>query len=174
MADRVKIERMAYGADAIGHLEGGKTVFVAGGAPGDVAEVDVVEDAGVTAEQLEREFGPRVARIVAGESEDKREGRRAADTWKERKQEAVDHLSKGSWEELAVCLGDKLSNMRSFRREIDGRGDGLWESFNQKDPREHAWYYRSLAEAMRPALGDTAAWQEYHRLTEEVFSRYDG
>lgn len=40
----VEIERMAYGADAIGHLPDGKTVFVEGGAPGDVAEVRVVED----------------------------------------------------------------------------------------------------------------------------------
>ena len=46
MTHTVEIERMAYGADAIGHLPDGKTVFVEGGAPGDVAEVEVVEDKG--------------------------------------------------------------------------------------------------------------------------------
>lgn len=40
------IERMAYGADAISHTEDGKTVFVAGGIPGDVVKAELVSDAG--------------------------------------------------------------------------------------------------------------------------------
>lgn len=44
MSERVQIQRMAYGPDAIGHLESGKTVFVGGAAPGDVVEIDVVEE----------------------------------------------------------------------------------------------------------------------------------
>ena len=40
----VEIERMAFGSDAIGHLPNGKTVFVEGGAPGDVAEIAVTEE----------------------------------------------------------------------------------------------------------------------------------
>ena len=50
---------------------------------------DVVEDADVTAGEIEREFGPRVAKLVASESEDKRTDRPAAETWRERKQETV-------------------------------------------------------------------------------------
>ena len=44
MTHVVEIERMAYGADAIAHLADGKTVFVAGGAPGDIVEIDIVEE----------------------------------------------------------------------------------------------------------------------------------
>lgn len=44
MSETLRIERMGYGADAVGRLEGGKTVFVEGGAPGDLAEVEVVEE----------------------------------------------------------------------------------------------------------------------------------
>ena len=40
----VEIERMAYGADAIGHLPNGKTVFVEGGVAGDIAEVELLEE----------------------------------------------------------------------------------------------------------------------------------
>lgn len=40
-AQRVEIERMAYGGDGVGHLEDGRTVFVAGGVAGDVADVRV-------------------------------------------------------------------------------------------------------------------------------------
>lgn len=35
---------MSYGADAVGRLESGKTVFVAGAVPGDVAEVRIVQE----------------------------------------------------------------------------------------------------------------------------------
>ncbi len=41
---RLSIERMAYGADAIAHADDGKTVFVAGGVPGDVVSACVTAD----------------------------------------------------------------------------------------------------------------------------------
>lgn len=44
MSEIVDIERMGYGAAAIGHLSSGKTVFVDGAAPGDACEVRVVEE----------------------------------------------------------------------------------------------------------------------------------
>ena len=44
MTETVRVERMGYGVDAVGRREDGKTVFVAGGAPGDVLEVEVVEE----------------------------------------------------------------------------------------------------------------------------------
>ena len=40
----VKIERMSYGPNAIGHLPDGKTVFVAGAAPDDTVEIEIAED----------------------------------------------------------------------------------------------------------------------------------
>lgn len=46
MAETIRIERMGSGAEAVGRTAEGKTVFVAGGAPGDVAEVDLIEDKG--------------------------------------------------------------------------------------------------------------------------------
>lgn len=43
-SESVSIERMSYGSAAVGRLSDGKTVFVEGAAPGDVVEVEVVED----------------------------------------------------------------------------------------------------------------------------------
>lgn len=40
------VERMAYGADAVAHASDGKTVFVAGGVPGDVVRAHVTSDGG--------------------------------------------------------------------------------------------------------------------------------
>lgn len=44
MEETITIERMGYGAEAVGRLENGKAVFVEGGAPGDTATVEIVED----------------------------------------------------------------------------------------------------------------------------------
>ena len=47
---------------------------------------DVIEDAGVTKEELEEKFGSRVAFLVESESEDK------SRSWMERKGTTVEHL----------------------------------------------------------------------------------
>lgn len=44
MLETVTIERLCYGPAAIAHLANGKTVFVEGGAVGDVAAIEVVDD----------------------------------------------------------------------------------------------------------------------------------
>lgn len=42
--ETMTIERMGYGPEAIAHLENGKTVFVMGGVPGDIARVAITEE----------------------------------------------------------------------------------------------------------------------------------
>lgn len=134
---------------------------------------DVVEDTDVTIDEVEDLFGTRVAGIVAGDSENKREGLLAADTWKVRKAESIERMaSAGDAGVRMVCLGDKLSNIRAIQRDYDGLGDGLWERFNQKDPAEHAWYYSAIADALRGELGGTDAWREYDERVSAVFGRY--
>ncbi len=98
---------------------------------------DTVEDTSVTVERLEKEFGPRVAVLVASVSEDKKKERTAESTWKERKQETIDGLKNASRDTKLLCLGDKLSNLREMSEDYADIGDELWERFNQKDKRMH-------------------------------------
>ncbi len=44
MREIVHIEKMSYGSDAIAHLKDGRVVFVAKGVPGDLAEIEIVEE----------------------------------------------------------------------------------------------------------------------------------
>ncbi len=46
MTEVLHIEKMSYGPAAIAHLASGKTAFVSGGVPGDVAEVAITQDHG--------------------------------------------------------------------------------------------------------------------------------
>ena len=80
---------------------------------------DVIEDAGVTYDCIREQFGERVAELVKGESEDK------SKTWQERKQATICHMAKASREEKMICLGDKVSNLRSMAADHLAVGDSV-------------------------------------------------
>ena len=130
---------------------------------------DTVEDTDVTVEQLKAEFGERIASLVADESDVMPEGMTEEASWHQRKQSAIDRLSKASHDAKIVALGDKLSNMRAIARDYTEIGDALWSRFHAKNPKDHEWHYRGLADALRE-LSDTFAYQEFERLINQVFN----
>ena len=132
---------------------------------------DVVEDAGITIEEIEEKFGTRVRELVESETEDKRAELPPADTWRIRKEESLAVLK--NTEDVAVLmvwLGDKLANMRAIYRDWKVEGDAMWQRFNQKDVNEQAWYYKSITK-LTERLSFTSAWIEYKTLTELVFGK---
>ena len=132
---------------------------------------DVVEDAGVTIEEIEEKFGKRVRELVESETEDKRADLPPSDTWRIRKEEPLGMLK--NTDDIAVLmvwLGDKLANMRSIYRDFKLEGIKMWQRFNQKDANEQAWYYRSILK-LTERLSHTSAWLEYKALTELVFGK---
>ena len=131
---------------------------------------DTVEDTDVTVEQLRAEFGDRIAELVAAESDAFVEGVSEEDSWHARKQAAIDRLARAPHDAKMVALGDKLSNMRAIARDYAVQGDALWNIFHAKNPKDHEWHYRGLAESLRE-LQDTFAFQEFEHLINEVFGK---
>ena len=132
---------------------------------------DVVEDTGVTIEEVYKEFGEYVRFLVASETENKREDQPADSTWKIRKEESLEDLKNAKDVNiLKVWLGDKLANIRAIYEEWKVNGDKMWVNFNQKDPKEHAWYYKTIAE-YTSALKEYRAWQEYNEIVKIVFGK---
>ena len=129
---------------------------------------DTVEDTAVTLDEICEQFGKRVAELVAAESENKREDKPAASTWKIRKEETIEHLKTAPKEVKMLTLGDKLSNIRSICRDYEAQGDALWQRFNQKDKNEHRWYYKSIADCLSD-LCEYPAYKEYVFLAEKTF-----
>ncbi|MBO4670598.1 MAG: bifunctional (p)ppGpp synthetase/guanosine-3',5'-bis(diphosphate) 3'-pyrophosphohydrolase [Bacteroidales bacterium] len=130
---------------------------------------DTVEDTDVTVDQIRAEFGPRVAELVAAESDEMPAGVSEEDSWHDRKRAAIDRLSKASRDAKIVALGDKLSNMRAIARDFSVQGDAFWNLFHAKDPKDHEWHYRGLAEALKE-LDGTFAYQEFVKLINQVFA----
>ena len=132
---------------------------------------DVVEDAGVAMEEIKKRFGARVCQLVQSETEDKRVSLPAKETWRIRKEESLAVLEKAEDPAIhMVWLGDKLANMRAIYRDFKEEGHAMWQRFNQADPQQQAWYYRTIAK-LTSRLSDTAAWLEYNTLTELVFGK---
>ena len=129
---------------------------------------DTVEDTDTTVEQIREEFGDRIASLVASESDSMPEGVSEEDSWHARKQAAIDRLARASHDAKIVALGDKLSNMRAIARDYAQQGDALWDRFHAKDPKDHEWHYRGLADALRE-LEKTFAYQEFVKLINQVF-----
>ncbi|MBO7640185.1 MAG: bifunctional (p)ppGpp synthetase/guanosine-3',5'-bis(diphosphate) 3'-pyrophosphohydrolase [Bacteroidales bacterium] len=128
---------------------------------------DVVEDTDYTVEDIRAAFGDRIAEIVAAESDSQMDGDPSGN-WHYRKALALEHLAAASRDIKMVALGDKLSNMRAIARDYASQGESFWQLFHAKDPAEHAWRYRALADALRE-LSDTFAYQEFIHLIDQVF-----
>ena len=130
---------------------------------------DVVEDAGISIEEIGEKFGARVMELVASETENKREELPAEATWKIRKEESLEKLRvTNDIEVLMIWIGDKLSNIRAIYRDYLVEGDAIWNRFHQSDVNVQAWYYRSIMKYTE-RLSDTVAWREYRTLVEKIF-----
>ena len=123
---------------------------------------DTVEDTSVTIEEIKRNFGERVASMVAKESEDK------SKSWIERKMNTLDTLINEPIEVKMIALGDKLSNIRNSARDYLSLGDEFLLRFNEKDKVKQGKYYYGILEALKD-LKDNVFYKEYEGLCNFVF-----
>lgn len=130
---------------------------------------DVVEDAGISMEEIGEKFGARVMTLVASETENKRDDLPPEQTWLIRKSESLEKLrDTNDIEVLMLWIGDKLSNIRTIYRDFLIEGNAIWDKFHQSDINVQAWYYRSILK-YTARLSDTLAWNEYKTLVEKIF-----
>jgi (p)ppGpp synthase/HD superfamily hydrolase len=134
---------------------------------------DTVEDAGgsATLEEIRKNFGDEVARIVAECSETDEEPK---PPWLDRKRKYVEHLAEVGEDTLLVSVADKLDNARSMLRDYHTHGPSLWGRFNRKNPRDHLWYYGELLTAYRSRGCTSWMVDELGRVVEELERLVDG
>jgi len=130
---------------------------------------DVIEDCGVSADELEARFGSEVAVLVLSETQLNHGD--PCETWENRKREGLRAIEEGSREVRIIALGDKLSNMRAISRDYHRLGSALFDRFNQHDPCKHAWYYKSCRTLFARDLGHTEAYAEFCMHVDNVFGR---
>lgn len=84
-------------------------------------------------------------------------------TWKKRKQEAIEKLKNASIDVKMVSCADKLSNIRSMVEDYNTMRDKLWAMFNAGYD-EQRWYYFELLDVFL----DLKAYQMYKELQEKI------
>jgi len=99
---------------------------------------DTLEDTEVTYEQLQGEFGSRVAKYVLDCSESDK-----SKVWKERKRQMIQSIKDVSEEVCLIICADKLHNVRSMNSEYEIYGEALWNRFNGSKTDEK-WYYEEI------------------------------
>jgi (p)ppGpp synthase/HD superfamily hydrolase len=134
---------------------------------------DAVEDHGdrITLEQIRRDYGDRVADIVAGCTDtplDHDGGKKGP--WLERKTSYLAHLRGTPATGLRVSLADKLHNARSILADHQRVGDRVFERFSAKK-HNTLWYYRALVAAFRQAGAAGHLIDEFERTVGEIERR---
>lgn len=122
---------------------------------------DTIEDAYITRDQLEKAFTPRVAELVAEDSEDKEK------SWEERKLAALDDLRRGSRDHQMLMCADKLSNLRSIHAGLAEEGNAVWGRF-KRGRDQQAWLFRETVAALAPLAG-LPMYEELKNMTDEIF-----
>ena len=85
----------------------------------------VMEDCGVTHDELRTKFGVRVADLVRHVSEEDK-----SLSWEERKRRYLEHFSEKPWDAQAITLADKIDNFQSIIVCSQSFGDP-WKMFKR-------------------------------------------
>jgi (p)ppGpp synthase/HD superfamily hydrolase len=136
---------------------------------------DIVEDGDIPLGQVEAEFGPVVAGIVAAVTERKLEGG-VKRPWEIRKQESLTQARGASPEAVAVKAADALHSVRALVRDLDRKGPSIWKHF-ARGPGPSLAYYQDVAALVSERLGDHALANELDsavRDLEQVTARAGG
>lgn len=130
---------------------------------------DVLEDTGVTEEELRTAVGGHVTELVQAVTENKRRELPPEETWMIRKRESVEKLlSERRLEVKMIVLADKLSNLRAISRDYPVLGERIWERFHNASKAEQGWYYQAVTDALQD-LNAYPVWHELANLVWEVF-----
>ena len=127
---------------------------------------DVVEDTPYEIEDIEAQFGSKVAKLVSAHTEDK------SKTWKERKQHTVDMIINAEKEVKYLIVADRLDNLIDLEKDIENLGDDVWANFNA-GPEKQEWYNKSIVKNMYIGL-DKKDIPEFFEEFEDAVKRVFG
>jgi (p)ppGpp synthase/HD superfamily hydrolase len=120
---------------------------------------------------LIKDFGPKVAEIVKGISEDKNPNVERDDkaTWEDRKTRYLAGLENDSDETLMVFAADKIHNLESMISAYQEKGEALWDDFNS--PKEKKlWLYEEIVKLLKERLSNPIVeeLEKTYRLAEKI------
>lgn len=126
---------------------------------------DVVEDTSYTIDDITQLFGDEVARIVAGNTEDKTK------SWELRKEHTIHWIKDAPLEIKALIVADKLDNLSALVEDYETYGEEIW-TFFKRGRDQQAWYFTSIAHNCTHGLEEAevpAFFRDYIQLATLFF-----
>lgn len=123
---------------------------------------DTVEDTHISLEDIKRQFGEKVERLVEGASEPDK-----SDAWENRKQSTIDKIKDATEELLMIECADKLDNIRAICNDYEKYGDTMWQKFSRPKEKQK-WYYESLANVFLSRSNDGPGVLLFKEFASEV------
>lgn len=153
----------------ISHLLGVAALVIADGGSEDEAIAallhDAAEDQGgeATLALIEKQFGERVARIVAYSSDTLEDPK---PPWRERKEAHLARMQHAEADTCRVMLADKVYNARTILSDLHRAGETAWDKFNG-GKQGTVWYYREMYALLSARLPGELA-NQLGRILKEI------
>ena len=127
---------------------------------------DTVEDTDTTIEEIEKEFGSKVASYVLAHTEDKTK------SWEERKQHTLELVKDAPLEVKALIVADKWDNLKSMTAGHELIGDEIWNSF-KRGLESQKWYIKGIAMNSFYGLDEEEIPEFFHEFVKDVNDFFD-
>ena len=119
---------------------------------------DILEDTKGTAEDIEKNFGSRVKKLVLGATEPEHDDL----SWEERKKHTIEYIkNKADIDTLFVICADKMHNINSVIADFSKIGEDVWKRFN-RGKKQQKWYYTNLANAFLSRAPDNKLFIKFY------------
>ena len=131
---------------------------------------DTVEDHGglIRLEDVKQNFGPNVARMVAGLTDSFVEDSGNKNPWSERKEAYIQRLRKEPPDVQLVSAADKLYNAKAILDDYRLIGPKIWGRF-KRGRQDQLWYFNTLLDVYKQ-FGDSRIVSELERVLAELTS----
>lgn len=121
---------------------------------------DIVEDHDFPLEEISRQFGPKVAAIVADLSEDKFDELGRMRPWEVRKREGIQQMGRSDPDSVAVKVADSLHNVRGLVLDLGQQGPVVLTCF-KRGPGAILANYGQILEVAKERMPDHPLVAEY-------------
>ncbi|MGA2570566.1 MAG: HD domain-containing protein [Terracidiphilus sp.] len=132
---------------------------------------DTVEDHGgqPRLDDVRKEFGANVARIVEGLSDTLAEDHDKKEGWEARKTAYLERLRHEPEDALLISAADKLYNAKAILDDFKEIGPRIFDRF-KRGPEKQLWYFNELLAVFRPRLRSRLV-GEFERIVRELEQR---
>lgn len=122
---------------------------------------DAVEDTHYTFEELEKDFGGEVCKLVRGVTEQKeRKGRKLP--WKVRKLSYLENLKSDCEKSMLICVADKIYNLEALSRDFLLYGENVWKML-RPGAEAKLWYHEEVISILEKRLTHKKALKDLRR-----------